>query len=632
MRLDFGHGAWRKRFNLRMRDSALENCQIELLRLDQLDRKPPESCLLKLFTLIIEHRIREWAEKYGKLPPSQNGFREGFRTHNNSQVLRTAIDKTLAEGTQCYVAFVDLTNAFPSTDLSRLWTKIHAAGVRGPLFDWLRMLYTRMSYVVRSNGEVSSAFRSLLGLLTGDTASPILWNLYFADLDTYIFPDNDDVEFEGVRLSHLEQADDVALFSTTMDGLQRKMDGFFEWCRVNFMVLSVAKTKWMVFGALPRNLHQLVVDGRALELVSQYKYVGAWFCSTTANIFSLHYDEKARKARSVAGISFALDNSIGLLTPTEARQLYLARVDPHLTFGCEVMLDTLDRDVKKLEECQISYLRRMLSLSRHSQKTPLFTETGLMPIRVRRLILALHYLAYLLSLPPTHLASLAVRAAVRLAHGGKPSWFGDLQYCLVKLTGRSGDMFQMSVDDLTSNDAGDTLKLWEEWVIAKCEEDLQGRLELSVHLPLIRNRVSPKIFALRPYLRVRAPHHRQAMTCLVLGEHILGVEVLRRESRHHGPVPIEFRLCRFCRREQETEIHALTECEGHADLASIRTSAIAAYPDLVDADRGMEIERVLHSEDQAGLEVLAKLCYDILEVFGSRPVYRVDPIAYNTMF
>jgi len=43
MRLEFGHGPWQKRFNLRMRDSALENCQIELLRLD---RKPPPLRLL----------------------------------------------------------------------------------------------------------------------------------------------------------------------------------------------------------------------------------------------------------------------------------------------------------------------------------------------------------------------------------------------------------------------------------------------------------------------------------------------------------------------------------------------------------------------------------------------------------
>ncbi|KAJ7020337.1 hypothetical protein C8F04DRAFT_900631, partial [Mycena alexandri] len=66
------------------------------------------------------------------LPDSQSGFREKYRTHNNSFILRCA----RAEGKRLYVAFVDLTNAFnPFTDLPTLWVKLYAAGVSGPLFD-----------------------------------------------------------------------------------------------------------------------------------------------------------------------------------------------------------------------------------------------------------------------------------------------------------------------------------------------------------------------------------------------------------------------------------------------------------------------------------------------------------------
>ena len=52
-----------------------------------------ECCLLKVMTLLIDRRLRAWAEENNVLPDSQNGFREGYRTHNNSFILRTAIEK-----------------------------------------------------------------------------------------------------------------------------------------------------------------------------------------------------------------------------------------------------------------------------------------------------------------------------------------------------------------------------------------------------------------------------------------------------------------------------------------------------------------------------------------------------------
>jgi hypothetical protein len=75
-------------------------------------------------TLLIEHRIREWAGSNAIIPDSQNGFREGYRTNNNSYILRCSIDRARAEGKTLFVAFIDLSNAFPATDLPTLWTGI----------------------------------------------------------------------------------------------------------------------------------------------------------------------------------------------------------------------------------------------------------------------------------------------------------------------------------------------------------------------------------------------------------------------------------------------------------------------------------------------------------------------------
>lgn len=48
-----------------------------------------ESCRLKTLTLLIDRRLRAWAEDVKRIPDSQNGTRSGFRTFNNAFILRS---------------------------------------------------------------------------------------------------------------------------------------------------------------------------------------------------------------------------------------------------------------------------------------------------------------------------------------------------------------------------------------------------------------------------------------------------------------------------------------------------------------------------------------------------------------
>lgn len=133
-----------------------------------------ESCLLKMLTLIIDRRLRDWAAATGRVPMMQNGFRAGHRTMNNVFTLRAVVESTRARAETLWVVLVDLKNAFPSVDQNVLWKKLMDWGVSGPLLDWLRMLYDQMQYVVCYAGELSESFRSFAGILIGDPASPII--------------------------------------------------------------------------------------------------------------------------------------------------------------------------------------------------------------------------------------------------------------------------------------------------------------------------------------------------------------------------------------------------------------------------------------------------------------------------
>jgi hypothetical protein len=161
------------------------------------------------------------------LPPSQNAFRAGYHTNDNMFILRCAIDRVRALGKPLFVAFADLSNAFPSTDQATLWLKMRAAGAGGAILDSLRMLYRRMTYIVRYESEVSTMFRALIGILIGDTTSPILWTLYLSDFKL-LSDATTDILLAGMFITNLEQADDVIMISLTADGAQRKMNALWK--------------------------------------------------------------------------------------------------------------------------------------------------------------------------------------------------------------------------------------------------------------------------------------------------------------------------------------------------------------------------------------------------------------------
>jgi hypothetical protein len=106
----------------------------------------------------------------------------------------------------------------------------------------------------------------------------------------------------------------------------------------------------------------------------------------------------------------------------------------------------------------------------------------------------------------------------------------------------------------------------------------------SPRLPLLRDRrerdkegkLRNAAYALRQYLRwVHRPKHRIALTRLMLSDHGLAVERLRRAERGRPPVPRERRVCRLCRDGVEDEIHAMLVCDGDVELTRLRGEFMA---------------------------------------------------------
>ncbi|KAF5386614.1 hypothetical protein D9615_001545 [Tricholomella constricta] len=585
-----------------------------------------ESCMLKLLTLLIDKRLRDWAEAYHILPDTQNGFRPHYRTNNNSFILRCAIERARATGKTIYIAFIDLENAFPSTDIPLLWTKLYRKGVAGPIFDWLRTLYADMNYIVRHGGALSESFTSLLGLLTGDTASPSLWNIFFSDLS---IPDHvDDVRLHGRAVSHVEQADDVVLFTASPHGLQFKLDCLSGWCSINRLIISARKSRWAIARASQRSQPHvttpITINGVPVKFVTEHTYVGITFDFDSPSMFRKHCTTKASAASGISGATFTLDSFVGAIPPSDARQLYMARVDPHLIHGCEVILDVDRAALNELEKVQRTFIRRMLHLSARSLLHPLYTETGLMPIKYRRIILAVGFLNSVFRLAPNCLAYAALMDSISLAHDHphdrQPSWVKNL----AKVCGDLPEPVLVDVDDLPTCAPGLPMLLERS-----AKTTLQAGWDDSTKLVFRARGHDVTRRRLQPYLKLPDPRHRHAVTQLLLCDHPLAVEQLRRRRWARGRIERPQRLCRFCRTAVEDEVHALFGCRSSERLLLARDQYLADLFTQAPATRIMFYTSpaadlvdhlVNHTET---LPAFAAYVHDVFRIYDETPMFLV---------
>ena len=121
-----------------------------------------------------------------------------------------------------HVAFVDLSNAFPTVDYDVLWRKLQSFGIGGRTFDWLRLLFRDIRYRSRHKECVADTLLSTLVIVLGDSGSPIIFLMYIADFVTPA--ERADILFSTTVVDHLEHANDIVLISSCAECSQVKLN------------------------------------------------------------------------------------------------------------------------------------------------------------------------------------------------------------------------------------------------------------------------------------------------------------------------------------------------------------------------------------------------------------------------
>ena len=513
------------------------------------------SCLGKLFTIIVNERLKKWALQNDIITDAQFGFKADYSTVDAIFILDSFINKMIKNKKKLYCAFIDLKRAFDSVYRKGLWFKLINSGINGKLFDLIRSIYHEVKSCVKNMNTLSDFFKSEVGLLQGEVLSPFLFSLFLNDLELYLQQDqNAGLTLEQLSIYLLLFADDAVLFSDTIEGLQSSLNNLESYCNKWILEVNVDKTKIVVFrkaGILNRR-EVWTYGGSEIEIVSSFNYLGIVLSSGGTYLKAIN--TLAGKGLKAMNCLFAITRTMEI--PLNIMfNLFDSFVASILNYGCEIWGFAR---AERIEMVHKKFCKWVLNVKMQTNNLSLAGELGRFPLFIGRQVRIIKYWLNLQNGKQENCILRTLNMNMRNEvenDSGVVSWTSKVKN-LLELSGFPDVwLFPESVD----------AKKFMPILQARLRDIYitEWREGINLSTALYMYKEIKQTFELSSYLLVIHKRKlRNAIAKLRLSSHRLSIEVGR-----HRNIPRWERKCTLCNRNDlEDEYHFTLICPSYTDL------------------------------------------------------------------
>ena len=221
----------------------------------------------------------------------QSGFLPGRSTVTQLTELYHTFCKTVAEGKEIRIVFLDISKAFDRVWHAGLLHKLQAFGIKGKLLAWFTDYLRDRRQRVVIEGQASEWADLKAGVPQGAVLGPLLFLVFINDI-VYI------VTHCKIRLF----ADDTCLFvevdnrEEAAQQINEDLERISVWARDWLVTFSPPKTKLLMISNKPNaHLHpDLTLEGHVIDKVLNHKHLGITISHNLR--WNCHIDDIVTKA------------------------------------------------------------------------------------------------------------------------------------------------------------------------------------------------------------------------------------------------------------------------------------------------------------------------------------------------
>jgi len=567
------------------------------------------NALLKCLCLLLNKRLKIFCAENKLISEEQIGFREKSRTTDHIMTLKTLVNSHLTskKGNKVFACFIDLKKAYDSIHHEALFAKLKKLSINGRYLNLIRDIYYKTKCAVKVNGKRTDFFNYSKGVRQGCPLSPILFNLYINGIVKNLKKYSTHPIQLDKNISCLLYADDLVIFSTSREGLQKSMTVTADFLNKWNLDINYDKTNCMTFSRRGgKDKHIFIIKGNQIKNVTSYKYLGITISSKNCSLTKTPVNLAIKANRAI----FSLKSNLNLMKmPIQLLlKIFDTMIVPILLYGAEIWgpcgkynFDNWDKtDVEKIHT---SLLKQILGLNRSTQNIMVRAEFGRLPLIMDIHARTWQYIKYLKNKPPDTYDKAAYEQDTTLED--KCSTF---KYCensyreiISKNMKKSDDLYKISKKRVKCFFKNDYVSFWNEKLRSST---------MSLTYATHKNK-----YEYENYLSViTIKKHRNSLAKLRMSDHNLKIHT-GRQTR--PKTPREARLCDLCPSDIEHEAHFLFDCKSDLKLKQdFINSVCIAYPDFAQYSHNWQKYKfIMMIQDQ---ELLKSLGFLVNLLFKNR--------------
>ena len=577
------------------------------------------SCVSKLFTLLLNDRLTDFCENKGIINYNQVGFRKGFRTMDHAFTLRTLVDQAFYRKEKLYVCFVDFKKAYDSVWRNGLFLKLLKYGISNKFVELIQDMYARLQACVYLPNGLSLPFQSKVGLKQGCNLSPLLFNLFVNELPVMIEQNQCHApQLNKIDVGCLLYADDLVLISESKEGLQKSLNVLNEFTNQWHLEINMSKTKCLTFsrGRKSKENIEYMLGGIPVVHCDSYCYLGVVFTrSGSFKTASKALNDKARGAMFSIIRNIYKHRTVNIQTMME---LFDKMILPIATYSCELwgtnfippnpknnaFLNKENLSKHLSENLHFRFLKMLLGVPSRTSNWAVATETGRFPIIIRVFVAMVKYLFHLNN-SQSPIVKAALLTNINLANTGYKTWFSHikriLQFCDIEHLLYTCDNTEINHQIAHLKCKLNTMykSKWEEERVVSLND---GKLSV---LSSVKGS-----FGLSEYLNlIHIPSYRIAITKMRISAHKFPIETGRYQR-----TPREDRVCPFGCNVVGDEYHYMLKCK-HPFIRKVQlplaNNISRLHPECDTLDDKMKGRFYLNNNDPHTLNLVGKLCHKV---------------------